>query len=77
MECSFYSTQDLDYITVTNMFPDLGRDAGDPFQFYVSRLRNSISQSPIPFELITFESVIRKTDENESILGGKIDSGYA
>ena len=59
------------------MFGEQGREAGDTFQFYVSRLRNSLSMSAVPFEIITFDSVQRVTDEGESILGGKIDSGDA
>jgi len=77
VQCTHYATGDTDFITLTDMFGNQGREAGDTFQFYVSRLRNSLSMSAVPFEIVTFESVLRVTDEGESILGGKIDSGDA
>ena len=58
MKCMHYSTPFYDYITVSDLFVDEGgREAGKTFQFYVSRLRNAISQSPIPFIVTTFDEI--------------------
>lgn len=69
-----YSTFTYDYITITDMFT-IDKDAGETFEFYISHLRNPISQSPIPFEVLTFESVSELTPDGQSIFGGEIDRG--
>lgn len=46
----------MEYITLTGLFEET-REAGDTFEFFVSRLRNPISQTAVPFEVITFESI--------------------
>ena len=46
----------MEYITLTGLFKET-REAGDTFEFFVSRLRNPISQTAVPFEVITFESI--------------------
>ena len=55
---------------------DEDREAGDTFQFYVSRLRNAISQSPVAFEILTFESVNDIVGTSKKyIFNGEIDRG--
>lgn len=57
MKCTHWedSSKTYDYITITDMFSD-GKEAGKTFEFYISRLRNSISMSPVAIEIVTFES---------------------
>lgn len=76
MSCSVYSTKNYDYITLLNLFKE-SREAGDPFSFYVSRLRNAISQSPVPFQVLTFASVDELTPEGQYYFSGDIDKGFA
>mmetsp|Transcript_8897 Transcript_8897/g.10927 ORF Transcript_8897/g.10927 Transcript_8897/m.10927 type:complete len:81 (+) Transcript_8897:212-454(+) len=76
MECNYYASGAFEYITLTGLFEET-REAGDTFQFYVSRLRNPISQAAVPFEVITFESIQEVTPGREPQLNGLIDSGNA
>jgi len=56
---------------------DEEREAGDTFQFYVSRLRNSISQSPVKFEIVSFVGIEEFSPSGEPIFSGIIDRGDA
>jgi len=76
MSCSVYSTKNYDYITIVDMFTE-SREAGDAFSFYVSRMRNAISQSPVPFQILTFESVDELTPEGQYFFTGSVDKGFA
>ena len=59
MTCSHYSTETFDYITIVDMFSQSnGREAGDTFRFYITRLRNPISSTPVDIEVKTFTSVL-------------------
>ncbi len=52
------------------------KDAGEPFEFYITRLRNPIAQSPVAFEITTFEAVAEITpDDNQYLFTGVIDRG--
>ena len=64
VKCSVYSTKTYDYITITDMFT-FDKDAGELFEFYITRLRNPISQSPVAFEISTFESVSEITPDDQ------------
>ena len=78
MNCSHFATNTYDYITITDMFVEAdGRNAGNPFQFYVSRMRNAITMSPESFLIKTFDSVLEVTPDGQSILDGIIDQGFA
>lgn len=76
IKCNHFSTGTYDYITITNMFTEPW-EGGDIFSFYVSRLRNSISQSPVPIQVLTFASISEVTPEGEAIFDGVIDIGQA
>lgn len=77
MKCTHWEdpSKTYDYITITDMFAQ-GKEAGKTFEFYISRLRNSISQSPVPFEVVTFEAA-ELTPDGESTFTGLIDRGNA
>ena len=76
MVCHYYSTPDEEYITLTGLFTQ-PREAGDTFQFYISRLRNPISQSAVPFKVTTFASVEELEAGRKPDLSGEIDTGDA
>ena len=76
MTCSHYSTETFDYITITDMFSQSnGREAGDTFRFYITRLRNPISETPVDIEVKTFTSVL-EVQGGQSFFAGEIDKGY-
>ena len=77
MKCTHWedASKTYDYITITDMFAQ-GKEAGKTFEFYISRLRNSISQSPVAFEVVTFEAA-QLTPDGESTFTGLIDRGNA
>ena len=75
LTCSIIYSALFDYITIKDAFPD-GRDAGDTFSFYVSKLRNPVSKSPYPLKLLTFSEIIFESDESVTFMG-EIDKGDA
>lgn len=75
INCSIIYSSPYDYITIKDAFPE-GREAGNTFSFYVSKLLNPISMSPYPIQLLTYSEVLFEDDEAVTFTG-KIDKGVA